>query len=470
VRRSVASILVAVALVTGALSGPLRPATAAVPAPLVGAGETWEKLLIDKLQNDSQSVIQPFVPEYNAFGSVQARQAVIAGTADYAVSEVPPTADEQAQAKAKGRTLAVVPYVGGAIALPFRIVLSSGDDLGSLQLSVPTLAKLFTGKINGWRDPQITADNGTAIAPAGQEYAIVVRRDSNSSTAALISLFLSDPVARPIWNSYAAGFGLAADTLPEAYVDTNRQQMPTVTGGCPEVVRKVAGLDPVTRQPDPSLRPANIGYCSSSWSLGIPSLHSVAVKNPAGQSVLPSSQAIAKQFAGATLDPVTNVVKLPYGVNDPEAYPVPAVSYLVVPVTGLAADKAKALAAFVRFTLTSDVAKKDAVDLGFAPANADWVTAGLKVVAQLEKGATITTTTSSSTSTTLARSGTQTPLAVAGSSGSRSGTTGGGSSASLPNTGGKPRWPLVAAGLTLFTMGETVHRRAGRRRRGAAKP
>jgi phosphate transport system substrate-binding protein len=460
------AVLVAVTMVVAGLTFGGRPAAAA-PLPLVGGGESWEQILMSKLQDDGQSAISPFVPEYDGIGSVPARKAVIDGTADYAVSEVPPTADEQAQATAKGRTLAVVPYVAGGMAFPFRIVLASGDDLGSLQLTVPTLAKLFTSKISDWRDAQIAADNGSALIPATNNFEIVVRRDSNSSTAALISLFLSDPAASATWNTYAARFGVPAGTLLESFVDTDDQHLPTITGGCADVVRKVAGLDPVTRQPDPSLRPEDLGYCSTTWTAGVPTLHNVAVKNPAGQFVLPTSASIAKQFAGATIDPATNVVKLPYGVTDPEAYPAPVVSYLVVPVTGLVADKAKALASFIRFVLTDAKAKQDAVDLGFAPANPDWVTAGLKVATQLEQPASTTTSTTTTTAAATAR---QTPLASPASSGSASngssGTSGDVATASLPNTGWRPRWPLVVSGLGLLTVGEAVRHRAGRQRRG----
>lgn len=465
-RRGMAVVLAVAAVAVGVpFAG--RPAAAAA-VPLVGGGESWEKLLIDKLQTDGESAIAPFVPEYNGVGSVPARQAVIAGTADYAVSEVPPTADEQAQAKAKGRDLAVIPYVAGGMAFPFRIGLTNGTDLGSLQLTVPTLAKLFTSTIREWRDPQIAVDNGAPVqTPPNPPLNIVVRRDSNSSTAALIALFLSDAEARTTWNAYAAQFGIAPDTLIESYVDTKDSQQPTITGGCAEVVRTVARLDPVTRQPDPSFPAESLGYCSSSWTLSIPSLRNVSVKNSAGQFVQPTSAAIAKQFVGATIDPATNVVKLPYGVTDPGAYPVPVVSYLVVPVKGLAADKAKALASFVRFTLTSDIAKQDAVDLGFAPANADWVTAGLKVATQLEQ-VTTTTPSSTSTSSTAPRSGaTQTPRANSASNSSGAVAAAGAPAASLPNTGGRPRWPMVAAGLGLFTVGEAVRQRAVRRRRDA---
>lgn len=464
-RQALTAFLVAaVVAVAVPLAG--RPAAAA-QVTLVGGGESWEKLLIGKLQTDGEATIAPLVPAYNAFGSVPARKAVIDGTADYAVSEVPPTADEQAQAKAKGRDLAIVPYVAGGMAFPFRIVLLDGKDLGSLQLTVPTLAKLFAGVIREWRDPHIAIDNGSPVAAnPTNAFNVVVRRDSNSSTAALIALFLSDPEARTTWNTYAAQFSVPADTLLESFVDTKDQQQPTVTGGCVEVVRTVARLNAISGQPDPGFPAENLGYCSSSWNISVPSLRNVSVKNPAGQFVQPTSAAIAKQFAGATIDQATNVVKLPYGVPDPGAYPVPVVSYLVVPVKGLAADKAKALGSFVRFTLTSDVAKRDAVDLGFAPPNPDWVTAGLKVVDQLDQLGKTTTSSSSTTSTTRRPGPNQTPLGSSGSN-SAGAAASGGPAASLPNTGGKPRWPIVTAGLGLFTVGEAVRQRCVRRRRGA---
>lgn len=463
-RQALTAFLVAaVVAVAVPLAG--RPAAAATVT-LVGGGESWEKLLIGKLQSDSEATIAPVVPAYNDIGSVPARKAVIDGTADYAVSEVPPTADEQAQAKAKGRDLAIVPYVAGGMAFPFRIVLVDGTDLGSLQLTVPTLAKLFAGRIREWIDPQIAADNGSLVKPATPDLNVFVRRDSNSSTAALIALFLSDPEARTTWNTYAARFSVPADTLLESYVDTNDQRQPTITTGCVDIVRNVALLLPGTQQTDPSRRPENMGYCSPSWTSTVPSLHNVAVKNPAGQFVQPTSAAIAKQFVGATIDQATNVVKLPYGVTDPGAYPVPVVSYLVVPVKGLAADKAKALGSFVRFTLTSDVAKRDAVDLGFAPPNPDWVTAGLKVADQLDQLGKTTTSSSSTTSTTRRPGPNQTPLGSSGPNSSGAAASGG-PAASLPNTGGKPRWPIVTAGLGLFTVGEAVRQRSVRRRRGA---
>jgi len=149
-----------------------------------------------------------------------------------------------------------------------------------------------------------------------------------------------------------------------------------------------------------------------------------------------------------------------------------------VPLNGLPADKAVALAQFIRFAL-GPTGQGDIANAGAAPATQAMVSAGLAVAQEVDAesasstaATTGTTTTTTTTTPVVAGSGTSTttttsvlPAASSSSGSSSSGSTGGGGSSSssgLAFTGSNPI-PLVVVGVTLILVGEVARRRFKRR-------
>ena len=142
-------------------------------------------------------------------------------------------------------------------------------------------------------------------------------------------------------------------------------------------------------------------------------------------------------------------------------------SYLVVPLNGLPADKAQALAQFIRFAVGGK-GQADIAALGAAPATTKMVTADLAVAQQLDQEAasaqssssttTTSTTTASTTTTAVAASATGATTATPASDTTNASTSGG-----LAATGANPL-PLVMLGAALLGSGE-VARQVLRRRK-----
>jgi len=322
---------------------------------------------------------------------------------------------------------------------------------------VPTIAKLFTHGIALWSDPEILAENPGVdnLQHLSQPQVIAItRRDSTSSTAALISLFLSDPAARKIWNDYATGLGEKADTpLDQWPNDPGTQTRPIITGS-KGVIDTILGLDPITGQRYRSATSHHISYLAPSWALQYEAPMVTLASNDLATKIDPTSAAVMKSLTNATLDPKTNLVHIHYGVTADGAYPATLVSYFLVPTKGLDATKAKALSGLVRFALSS-AGQKVIAAKNYVPVTPAMKTAGLTVATALAtEGSSPTTTRRTSAG------GTGGGSVSSGGSGTQvqGETIGGG----LPRTGGIPALPFAVAGAALFVMGELVRRRLSR--------
>jgi hypothetical protein len=150
-------------------------------------------------------------------------------------------------------------------------------------------------------------------------------------------------------------------------------------------------------------------------------------------------------------------------------------SYLVVPTSGLPADKALALAQFIRFAV-GGTGQADIKALGAAPPTSQMVTADLAVAQTLNaEAATAAATTSTTTTTTTPASTTATTVASSSTSGTGAASTGtdpnaattnGSTSGGLAVTGDNPV-PLLGLGLALLICGEGA-RQILRRRKARA--
>ncbi len=138
-------------------------------------------------------------------------------------------------------------------------------------------------------------------------------------------------------------------------------------------------------------------------------------------------------------------------------------SYLVVPTNGLSADKAKALAQFVRYVL-GPKGQADIGPFGAAPATSAMVTAGLKVATQLDTEsvtvsaqANVATSATATTTTTATAASTATSATAGTSSGGGTGSDSSGSSDSgLAFTGAPDIGVLVATGALLILVATVV--------------
>ena len=474
--------MAAVAGIACLAAASILPAGADAKSQLQGEGESWPQPMLERLQNNSAPKIAPFAAGYIDVGDDQARTDVADGIADYASVGSPFSAAQLAAAKHHGRSIAYVPYAYGAVAIAFSVDVDpqhGGGVVPSMKLTAATLAKIFSHQITIWADPEILGENNSDAGlsnPKIPGILTVTRLDSSWSTAALIQYFLSDAAARPIWNSYATLPALASppDTPLDRWPSDPLSSNIGIISGSKGVIYTMLVLDPGTGLRVPNAVTHHIAYLAPAWTTKY-NAPVVSVQNKAGQFVAPTSAGVLQAIEqGGTVDPKTNLITLDFNkITDPAAYPIPMVEYLAVPTTGLSAAKAKALSAFVKYTL-SDAGQKDVADTGYTPVSQATRTAGLKVAAALDatssgQGGTTTTTTTvgsktgSTTSTTSATTGTVGGAGDPTGGASDGSSSGSGSGTALPFTGGPPPVVVVLAAFVLLVA--VIGRRRARRAR-----
>jgi phosphate transport system substrate-binding protein len=507
----------AVALLAGLALGPAGPSGAATASTqLLGGGESWPEYTVRQLENDAANggALGALQPVYIAGrGEDAARADVAAGTSDFAVSSAPLTADELTAAGQSGITTAYVPFASGAVAIVAAVQADhqhGGGLIQNIKLTIPTLAKIFTHHINYWNDPEILAENPDVPDLTHVEVPAIltaVRRDSSSTSSALVAAFLTDPAARTVWAEYVQGLGQAPDITPDRWPADPNGNVTGVTSGTRGMINALLNLDPASGQPIPGTPAHAIGYVAPEFAhqFGAP-LAAIQNRATPPSFVLPTAAgAVGAALAGgAAFDPATGLYAIDYTkITTAGAYPIPLVSYLVVPVRGVAPAKAQALASFIRFVLGT-AGQADVASTGMVGVSAEAIAAGLKVAHTLETAAappTTTTTTrvgAATTTTTATAAVPQTPgtspvpapaagpTAPAGPGGAATASpappdtgtappegpsvvpvslhnqaaTGG---SGLPLTGGVPHLAIAAAGLSMLAVGHHGSRRRRRR-------
>lgn len=485
------TVAVAVISVTG-----VHASGADTGVPLGAEGGSFAAPIMDLLQNDPAAVsaIAPFVPSYFDADVDQAQQDFAMGAIDYSVTEAPLTASEAATAAQNGRSFAYVPFAASPVAIAAIVECDQAATLspatwctnGNLELTVPQLAQIFTdlstlenpppggGAIGTWNDAQLLILNPGLAGVSAQSKAVTAIENvqPSATNTALESLFVNNPTAKAIWDAYLKYFEGSTDDTP-----TDLWPHTSTAGSSDESIEQTlikvnSNVNPPVPDTDPThwgqgdIAPLPIDWWSGS-TLDNPT---IGIQNAEGAFVAPTVASMDAALGDATMDPTTNLVTFNANPSDAAAYPMPVMSYLVVPTSGLDPSKATALAAFIKFVLGS-TGQADVESMGAAGVTPAMVTAGLKVADEVAAQATAATTTTTSgptstSTTTAAAAATNTSTSSGqGSGGNGTGTdasTASDSSPSLALTGGTP-WPLPLAGGGLVLAG-FVARRALRSR------
>lgn len=155
---------------------------------ITGAGSTFSEVAIKQWIGDVAN--QGLSINYSGVGSTQGRQQYINNkqNIDFAVSEIPFEPGEVEELNQKGLSYQYLPIVAGGTALMYNVKDTTGARITGLNLSSPLAAKIFTGKIKNWNDPEIAAENGDLKLP-DKAIKPVVRSDG-SGTSAQFSAYL----------------------------------------------------------------------------------------------------------------------------------------------------------------------------------------------------------------------------------------------------------------------------------------
>jgi hypothetical protein len=458
------------------------------PEPLAGEGGSFPDPIMNLMLQDPTlvSAIAPFEPSYFDANIDVARQDFASGSNDFAVSELPLTSDEATTALQNGRSFAYVPFAASPVAIGAVVECSGTPFLTSatmcpgIKVTVPLLAQLFASTPShgiSWNSPALIAldPNLVDAQPASDSVQALEQVQPSVSNLALETLFDNDPTAKVSWDEYLQYYTQTTNYTPS-------ELWPVTTGGvsggdsglAQDLVPEDEAAEPPLPLPDPQQwGQGEVAALGADW-IGAPrNIPTVAIQNAAGDYVSPTVSAMQASLQDATMDPATNLVTFNTNPNDANAYPMPEMSYLIVPTSGLDSAKAQALAAMIRFILGT-TGQAEVQSLGAAPVTPAMVTAGLKVadeVAAQSSGSTTTTTTTAPTTTTTTPKTTTTTTTKGSTSPSGQSTLTGESTSSdggattsttssgpsLALTGGVP-WSLPLIGVTMAAVGYIARR------------
>lgn len=413
----------------------LAPGAAAATNAITGGGADSVDPLMGRWQ---QAVAKPPLSmkvDYSAEGSGGGRTDFVKQAVDFAVTSVPFTdAQKKTLADAK-RTYVSIPIAAGSIAFLYHLFTPQGDPIKGIQLTGPTITKIFTGTITNWNDPEITAENPTLTLPPVRIIP-TVRGQASGATYTLTS-FMKDQ-APDVWHAFMAD---PSRNFPDDPVE----EFPFFAG-VDSRTSSFAIADTVRSTESSNGR---IAYVDSAWALPATAdgADIVKVRNAAGRYVLPSVGNAQTSIDAWKIDAAGHLTA-DYRVSAPAAYPVAIVHEVILPTSGLTAEKADALRSFVRYALQDGQGL--AAGIGDPRLPETVVTKGL---------ATLDTEIPPPTTTTTSTTATTAPADVLANDASSPGS---GDGSQLAFTGAPALgWSLVAGGA-LVLVGSVLRRRRTR--------
>ena len=267
----------------------------------------------------------------NASGTGRNQFAV--GNYDFGGSEAAYSSSEY-----KGRPggFNFAPITAGPIVVGYNL-----KGVTSLKLDNPTLGGIFSGTITKWNDDAIKKLNKNAKLPDAS--IVVVYRSSNSGTTDNFSGYLVANKVAP-WKRNGVFTSANGKGAPKGSLGFVSNQQVTTAVKDTKYTFGYADLADLKSQ-------------------GIKSL--VALKNPAGEYVVPTAATAAKFIAKVTNVQDSGLVGLDWNKSIKGAYNLVAVTYLIGD-NGATTDKAKAVEDYANYLLDS-CGPKEAAKAGYVP-------------------------------------------------------------------------------------------------------
>lgn len=333
-------------------------AIAASYAPISGTGSTWSQNALDQWRKNVAANYGMTV-NYSGVGSSAGRRDYIAGTVDFAVSEIPFQANPEdgSTPEVPPRGFAYMPIVAGGTAFMYNLKIG-GQQVTNLRLSGEVVSKIFAGSIKNWNDAAIQADN-PGLAMPNKAIVPVVRSDGSGSTAQFT-----------LWMSQQHG---------GVWTRGMTSQFPTLDG-----FKYQSGSSGVSGYVSQDYGEGAITYVEYSYALqsGFPV---AKILNNAGYYIEPtaSSVAVALMQAGINQDLTQNLDGV-YNNADARTYPLSSYSYMIVPtqVGGVfTSEKGATLGAFAQYMLCEGQQQAEA--LGYSPLPMNLVLAGFDQIKRI---------------------------------------------------------------------------------------
>jgi phosphate transport system substrate-binding protein len=290
---------------TAKAGGSINGAGATFPAPVY---QEWAA----RFKEDQGTTVN-----YQGIGSGGGIAQFSAGTVDFGATDSAMKDDEIATAQKKGSDPVHVPTVLGAVTVSYNV---DGIDQG-LKLDGKTVADIFLGKVKTWNDAEIAGQNSGVQLPSTS--VTVCHRSDESGTTANFTSFLTDYSST--WKS-----GPGTDKSVKWPTGTGAKGNDGVAG----CVKQTKGA---------------VGYVEQAYALQN-KFTTAAIKNKAGQYVEPSLQATSAAAQGIT--PPDDLRFSTINAESPQAYPISAITFLLVWQDGCKAGQNATQAKLVKNWLT----------------------------------------------------------------------------------------------------------------------
>ena len=297
----------------------------ALAADITGAGATFPYAVYTKWAEAYKGATGNQV-NYQGIGSSGGIKQIKAKTVDFGGTDAPLSENELDAAK-----LVQIPTVMGGVTIVFNL---PGIDSGKLKLDGVTAANIFRGAITKWNDPAIAALNPGLKLPATA--ITVAHRSDGSGTTHVFTHYLA---------KQSMGFkrDVGADkTVNWPANGVGGKGNPGVAAN----VMKIAGA---------------IGYVDIADAMKN-GMNFVALKNKAGNYIVPSQDAVADAAGGANFK-VKGMAPDLLDQTHKNAWPITSATYVLAYEKGGDAAKQKGVVDF--FTWSLNNGQKMAEELGF---------------------------------------------------------------------------------------------------------
>ena len=271
---------------------------------------------------------------YQGQSSEAGRTAFYGGQIPVAGSDasIKPEDQSKADARCSGGKAVNLPMVLTPVEFIYNI-----QGVSDLTVTPDILAKVFSGKITNWNDPEIATANKGVTLP--NKTITTVHRSKDSGTTENFTNFL-DAQAKDVW-TYGAG---------QAWKAPGGQGAPD-SSGLVQSVKSTDGAIGYVDGPDAtknSLTPAKLDVGAG--------------------AVAPSADTVGKAISAAqvTGDAQDIVLKINYGLKDAGTYPAILATYEITCTKGLTADQSKFVKSFLTYT-ASDSGQGELTKLGYSP-------------------------------------------------------------------------------------------------------
>lgn len=265
--------------------------------------------------------------EYAAEGSGAGREKFMQGAVDFAASD---SAMNERELERVGEVLELPLYIS-PIAVVYNVPGFEGEQ--HLTMSAQTIARVFSGEITTWNDPQIAAENPGAELP--ELRIIAVHRSDESGTTKTFTRYLHE-------------------AAPADWPHESEETWPITGGqsgdGTSGVIQTIAGASGAIGYADASKVPATLG--------------SLAV-----DGVPYSAEAAAATLDASELAADATAQRLVYEVNYQAegTYPIILVSYMLSRLSYDDAELAETLKEYLLFAASSEGQAAASAAAGSAP-------------------------------------------------------------------------------------------------------